>query len=227
MARNSLNWVALVAAISLSYLLIKPDARGDTSEEEQDTNLGPREADANVSRTPSVGDLGLVDLEAQDPVGAFLYMIRASEHVWPRDVNNDACYSIFYGGSRFRDFKDHPVNTGEKRGIPLPDAVCKNAGLRPGCVSTAAGAYQIIRPTWNRLKAEYGLPDFSPSSQDAAAIYLLMESGALELIQQGKIEEAIRKASKIWASLPGNTYQQNPKSLAYAIDRFNDGLMAA
>jgi len=177
-----------------------------------------------VSRTPSVGELGIIDPQNQDVVGAFLYMIRASEHVYPRDVENNAAYGIFYGGSRFRNFEDHPVNTGEKRGVPLSDAICKAAGLRPGCVSTAAGAYQIIRPTWNRLKQKYGLPDFSPDSQDAAAIYLLLESGAYELIVAGDIEGAIKKASKIWASLPGNTYQQGPKSLAYAIDRFNEGL---
>jgi len=219
-----LNWFALTAAVGIAYLLIRPDARGDTNEAENDTNIGPKPVEDNVSRTPTVGDLGIIDPENQDVVGAFLYMIRASEHVYPRDVENDAAYRIFYGGSTFRNLADHPVNTGEKRGIPLPDSICKNAGLRPGCVSTAAGAYQIIRPTWNRLKETYGLPDFSPNSQDAAAIYLLIESGAYDLIVAGQIEEAIKKASKIWASLPGNTYQQSPKSLAYALDRFNEGL---
>lgn len=219
-----LNWFALVAAVSLAYFLIKPDAQGDTNEEENDTNIGPKPVEDNVSRTPSVGTLGIIDPNAQDVVGAFLYMIRASEHVYPRDVENDAAYGIFYGGSTFKNFADHPVNTGEKRGIPLPEAICKAAGLRPGCVSTAAGAYQIIRPTWNRLRDKYGFPDFGKDSQDAAAIYLLVESGAYDLLVAGDIEGAIKKASKIWASLPGNQYQQGPKSLAYAIDRFNEGL---
>jgi lysozyme len=219
-----LNWFALTAAVTLAYFLIRPDARGDTNVEENDTNVGPKPTEDNLSRTPSVGELGIVDPTSQDVVGAFLYMIRASEHVFPRDVVNDAAYSIFYGGSRFYDFKDHPVVTGEKRGVPLPETVCKAAGLRAGCVSTAAGAYQIIRPTWIRLRDKYGLPDFGKDSQDAAAIYLLVESGAYDLLVAGDIEGAIKKASKIWASLPGNQYQQNPKSLAYAIDRFNEGL---
>jgi lysozyme len=219
-----LNWFALTAAVTLAYFLIRPDAQGDTNVEENDTNVGPKPTEDNLSRTPSVGELGIVDPTSQDVVGAFLYMIRASEHVYPRDVVNDAAYSIFYGGSRFYDFKDHPVVTGEKRGVPLPEAVCKAAGLRAGCVSTAAGAYQIIRPTWIRLRDKYGLPDFGKDSQDAAAIYLLVESGAYDLLVAGDIEGAIKKASKIWASLPGNQYQQNPKSLAYAIDRFNEGL---
>lgn len=219
-----LNWFALTAAVTLAYFLIRPDAQGDTNVDENDTNVGPKPTEDNVSRTPSVGELGIVDPTSQDVVGAFLYMIRASEHVFPRDVVNDAAYSIFYGGSRFNDFRDHPVVTGEKRGVPLPEAICKAAGLRPGCVSTAAGAYQIIRPTWVRLRDKYGLPDFGKDSQDAAAIYLLVESGAYDLLVAGDIEGAIKKASKIWASLPGNQYQQNPKSLAYAIDRFNEGL---
>ena len=162
--------------------------------------------------------------EPQANLSAFLFMIRSTEHVYPRDVLNDAAYSIFYGGSKFSNFADHPVLTGEKKGVPLPDHFCKAAGLKPGCVSTAAGAYQIIKGTWTRIKARLNLPDFSPLSQDQAAVALLDESGALDLIYAGDIEGAIKKASKIWASLPGSTAQQNPKALAYAMNRFDEGL---
>jgi lysozyme len=162
--------------------------------------------------------------EPQANLSAFLFMIRSTEHVYPRDVLNDAAYSIFYGGSKFSNFADHPVLTGEKKGVPLPDHFCKAAGLKPGCVSTAAGAYQIIKGTWTRLKSRLNLPDFSPLSQDQAAVALLDESGALDLIYAGDIEGAIKKASKIWASLPGSTAQQNPKALAYAMNRFDEGL---
>jgi lysozyme len=98
--------------------------------------------------------------------------------------------------------------------------------LKPGCVSTAAGAYQLIKPTWVRLRDRLNLPDFSPLSQDRAAVGLLEEIGAVDLIYAGDIEGAIKKASKIWASLPGSTAQQNPKALAYALNRFDDGLAA-
>jgi lysozyme len=157
-------------------------------------------------------------------VAAFLYMIRASEHVFPRDVENDAAYNIFYGGARFNDLSDHPVNTGEMKPVKLPDAMCRAAGFSPGCVTTAAGAYQIIRPTWNRVRDKLGLVDFSPESQDRAAIELLEESGAMELLGLDDIEGAIRVASKVWASLPGSTAQQRPKALAYALDRYAEGL---
>jgi lysozyme len=123
---------------------------------------------------------------------------------------------------------DHPVVTGELKGVPLPDHICQAAGLGAGCVSTAAGAYQIIRPTWNRVREiAPRLPDFSPASQDEAAIRILNEAGVIPLIQAGEIDSAIKKASKIWASLPYSQAQQNPKQLAYATDRYAEGLAQA
>ena len=156
-------------------------------------------------------------------VQAFLYMIRSCEHRFPTDVVNDDCYEIFYGGTRFADLSDHPVITGELAPVPLPDHMCRAAGLKSPCYSTAAGAYQFIRPTWQRLRNKLGLDDFGFASQDQAALELLRETGVIDLIEDGEIENAIRKASKIWASLPGNTYQQNPKAMTFALDRFAEG----
>jgi len=168
---------------------------------------------------PPLSDVGM-----PAAVSAFLYMIRASEHVYPRDVLGDEAYRIFYGGAKFNDLSEHPVNTGEMKPVKLPDAMCRAAGYGPGCVTTAAGAYQIIKPTWNRLRDKLGLSDFSPESQDRAAVELLEESGAMELLGLDDIQGAIRAASKVWASLPGSTAQQNPKSLSYALARFSEGL---
>ncbi len=225
----------LVAALAAILLLRSRVADAMTSTQDQDTSDVPRESDINPDVTPP-GDI-VFDYEWNPGYGseaelmdarikAFLYMIRASEHVYPRDVENNACYHIFYGGSNFRNYADHPVNTGEKQGIPLSDAICAAAGLGPGCVSTAAGAYQFIRGTWNRIREIHPrLPDFSPQSQDWAAIRLLNEIGALRLITAGDIPGAIAKASGTWASLPGSTAQQNPKRLSYALDRYNEGLI--
>lgn len=159
-------------------------------------------------------------------LSAFLYMIRSTEHVYPRDVVNDACYQIFYGGSYFENLIDHPVITGEKVGVPLPAAMCRAAGYASGkCVSTAAGAYQIIKPTWNSIRENHPrLPDFSKASQDEAARRLLEKCGALALIYSGDIQGAIRKASSLWASLPGSSAQQNPKSMTFALSRYNEGI---
>lgn len=156
-------------------------------------------------------------------VQAFLYMIRSCEHRFPTDVVNDDCYEIFYGGTRFVDLSDHPVITGELAPVPLPEHMCKAAGLNSPCYSTAAGAYQMIRPTWTRLRDQLGLEDFSKDSQDRAAVELLRQNGIIAMIEAGEIEAAIKKAGKVWAGLPGNTYQQSPKQLKYALDRFAEG----
>lgn len=227
----------LIAVSAAIFLMRARTAQAMTSVEDQDTSDVPRESDANPDTTPPLEipfeyewdpGYGTSEEIVDRRIKAFLYMIRASEHVYPRDVDNNVCYSIFYGGSRFRDYSDHPVITGEKTGVVLPDNFCLAAGLNPGCVSTAAGAYQFIVPTWKRMREiAPRLPDFSPQSQDWAAIRLLNEIGALRLITAGDIPGAIAKASGTWASLPGSTAQQNPKRLGYAMDRYNEGLIYA
>ena len=224
---------ALLFAGLAAYLLLRPRDASATQVDTatNDTSVVPSAAFTNletnpVYTSPSIPPEVRAMNDPQANLSAFLYMIRSTEHVYPRDVVNDAAYSIFYGGSKFQSFRDHPVITGEKKGVPLPDEMCRAAGLKPGCVSTAAGAYQMIKPTWVRMRDRLNLPDFSPLSQDLAAVGLLDEIGAVDLIYAGDIEGAIHKASKIWASLPGSTAQQNPKALAYALNRFDDGLKA-
>jgi muramidase (phage lysozyme) len=224
---------ALLVAGLAAWLLLRPReaAALQVDAATNDTSVVPSAALTNletnpVYTSPSITPEVRAMNDPQANLSAFLFMIRSTEHVYPRDVIGDAAYSIFYGGSKFSSFRDHPVITGEKKGVPLPDAMCTAAGLKPGCVSTAAGAYQLIKPTWVRLRDKLNLPDFSPLSQDRAAVGLLEEIGAVDLIYAGDIEGAIHKASKIWASLPGSTAQQNPKALAYALNRFDDGLAA-
>lgn len=166
--------------------------------------------------------------DADSRLRAFLYMIRRAEH---SSTTPDAqTYHTFFGGSRFSDLSDHPVITGEKRGVPLSDEMCRNAGRGSGCVSTAAGAYQLIRPTWDRVRVAgaWGprLPDFSPASQDEAARRLLMTSGALSRLESGDVEGAIQRAGREWASLPGSTAKQNPKSMQVALSYYQTGLFA-
>lgn len=92
--------------------------------------------------------------------------------------------------------------------------------------TSAAGAYQFMavspRPaplkptsvnTWDRLQAKLGLADFSPASQDRAAVELIAEAGALQDVKAGRFDQAINKCRGIWASLPGATYGQPTKDL--------------
>jgi len=217
----------VLAALAAYFFTRGNEARAaQVDTETQDTSAAPSDAQANADTTqPNYAPL----TASNDPdrnVSAFLFTIRASEHRYPDNVLNDAAYHIFYGGKRFYDMSDHPAITGEIAPVPLADNVCAASGLEPGCVSTAAGAYQFIRPTWKRMKSKLGLQDFSAESQDLAAVQLLDDIGALSLIRAGDIDAALKKASKVWASLPYSTAQQNPKTMQYALDRFAEGLTA-
>lgn len=162
---------------------------------------------------------GAADLDARN-LPAFLFAIRNAEH-YPVDVLTGMDYQTFYGGAKFHDLSDHPVITGELRGVKLPDRFCSAAGLSPGCVSTAAGAYQFTRPTWTRLRERSPrLPDFSPESQNEAARRLLAELGVPAKLRAGDFSGAVARAARVWASLPGSSAQQGGKSLAFLQSKF-------
>lgn len=156
---------------------------------------------------------------------AFLAMIKRAEGTADKGNPYAVCYAYRH---TIQNFNDHPAITGEWRGEPLSAAMCKGAGLGPGCVSTAAGAYQIIKPTWIAVQKKLRLPDFSPASQDAAAIELLRQRGAIPAIEQGRFADAINATKKEWASLTGAGYGQGERSLQWLEARFveNGGTVA-
>jgi muramidase (phage lysozyme) len=128
---------------------------------------------------------------------AFLALIRTGE-----GTTGPNGYNTLYGGRLFSGYADHP-----------PGAV--TAGRY---TSTAAGAYQILQKTWDEIKAQYNLPDFSPQSQDIAAIALISRRGALDDVLSGNFTSAINKCNKEWASLPGSPYGQPTLTFADAAD---------
>lgn len=136
---------------------------------------------------------------------AFLSLIRYAEGT---DRGADP-YRVCYGYKHtIVGLADHPAITGEWRGERLPDEMCVNAGMKPGCVSTAAGAYQIIKPTWVGCKARLHLTNFEPGNQDRAALYLIESRGAIDDVHAGRIKTAVMKCAAEWASLPGNFAKQ-------------------
>lgn len=152
-------------------------------------------------------------------IAAMLQAIREAEGTASRGDPYRVCYSYRH---TIVSFADHPAVTGEWRGETLTDAQCAGAKLGPGCISSAAGAYQFIKPTWLRLKNKLGLPDFSPASQDAAAAELIKEFGAMPLLEQGRLSEAIAKFKSQWASMPGAGYGQGERSIAWMTARFTE-----
>lgn len=132
------------------------------------------------------------NLRAYKNLRAFLIMIQYSEGTFGKDG-----YKKLYGGSYFNDLSKHPNTPVTKWGI----------------TSTAAGAYQILNKTWNELQIKLSLPDFSPLSQDKAAIELIKRRKALDDVMAGRFAQAIAKCRKEWASLPGAGYGQNEKNV--------------
>ena len=144
------------------------------------------------------------DAASNANVKAFLAMIRQFESAGD--------YSVIYGGGHFSDFSDHPD-------IKVPfvnPARPPHADGTPNDFSTAAGAYQINWPTWQMLYPLINGTDFSPASQDEAAIQLLKINGALTDVIAGNFQDAIDSASGTWASLPASTSGQPKQSMATA-----------
>ena len=129
-------------------------------------------------------------------VKAFLLMIRTCEGT--AGANG---YNMLFGGKLFTDYSQHP-------NVKVPFG---------STYSTAAGAYQILYGTWLGCQAMVeGLTDFTPPNQDKAAIYLIDRRSALDDVKAGRLQIAISKCSKEWASLPGSPYGQPVKTLAQA-----------
>lgn len=138
-------------------------------------------------------------------VCAFLDMIAFSEGTDNgRQRTNHNGYDVLVGGGLFTDFSDHPR---------------KLVTLNPKLKSTAAGRYQLLSRYYDAYKKQLGLKDFSPLSQDLIAIQQIRERRALQLIQAGQFEQAVRQVRNIWASLPGAGYGQHEQKL--------DNLLAA
>ena len=142
------------------------------------------------------------DATLQNPnVQAFLALIRKTE---------GAGYTTLFGGGIVESLDDHPRI-----------AVTRTLGGKP-ITSTAAGAYQFLSRTWDECAKALDLPDFSPASQDNAAVYLLERRRALSAILEGDWTTAIERCNREWASLPGSPYGQPTKSLAYCLKFLKD-----
>lgn len=120
-------------------------------------------------------------------------------------------YNTIFGNERFNDLSKHPNVRKEFR---------QTDGLSN--VTTAAGRYQFLKPTWDEQARRYGLKDFSPQSQDIAAIGLIIQNGSLPYILKGDYQTAAKRSGGTWASLPSSPYAQ-PRRSQSEVDRFFGG----
>lgn len=156
-------------------------------------------------------------------VQAFLAALRYSEGTARGGTDPyRVCYAYRH---TIQDFSEHPAERlpgtrtpREWGGEPLDNLGPTYAGK----ISTAAGAYQINLPTWRDARAALHLTDFSPASQDAAAVWLLDKCGALSAIEAGDIAQACALCAGRWASLPGSTAGQGGRRLDQIAQAFTD-----
>lgn len=110
----------------------------------------------------------------------------------------------------FSDFSQHP----------FANRLAKK--VRDGLCSTAAGRYQILYRFWRVYQPQLKLPDFGPPSQDAVAVQMIRECGALSDIAEGNIAQAVLKCSSRWASFPGSTAGQGGKSMQELLAKWQE-----
>ena len=120
-----------------------------------------------------------------------LNMISASEGTYNQGASG---YNVRFGGNTFNSYAEHPnVQTSYRD---------RNGNMIP---STAAGRYQFLKSTWDDYATKLGLKDFSPESQDLAAIALMIERGAGPAIEKGDLNGIVSKLNNTWTSLPGSS----------------------
>lgn len=101
-------------------------------------------------------------------------------------------YNIAYTGATFESYASHPEKL-----------YCAN-----GICSDAAGRYQFLSTTWGPLADRLKLPDFSPASQDKAAIQLLKDNNCYGAAVRGDVRAMADRCWTVWASLKSSSGQK-------------------
>lgn len=132
-------------------------------------------------------------------LNAFLDMIAVSELGRAILEGSDDGYNVLVGSTpqhimTFDSYAQHP-NVLEHLSAKL--------------ASTAAGRYQILHHYAVAYMEQLWLHDFGPESQDAIAIQMIRECGALVDVETSNVAPAIEKCASRWASLPGAGYGQH------------------
>jgi muramidase (phage lysozyme) len=113
----------------------------------------------------------------------------------------------------FSDFSRHP----NVRVLVSPPHLGPDGKMTPALHSTAAGAYQMNKGTWDGAASAIGLTDFQPRSQDLAAAYVLRQTKAVDKLQEGDVPGAIHAGAsqgQIFPKADGNAIAgpgQTPK----------------
>ncbi|MCG8155196.1 glycoside hydrolase family 104 protein [Brenneria goodwinii] len=112
-------------------------------------------------------------------------------------------YHTMSGGGQIADLSDHPR---QLKGFQQTDGTWNK--------TSAVGRYQFTQKSWDEAAAALGLNDFSPQSQDLAALWLIQRAGQLDNVLSGNFMDATNNLGGVWASLPSSPYAQPKRSAA-------------
>lgn len=152
---------------------------------------------------------GATDNGSRDPLALYLKSpsVKAilDTIAYAESTLNDQGYQTTFGFQYFDNLNDHPRRI-----------ICKEFKGDWLC-SSAAGRYQILQKTWDRVARKIHAQNFSPHEQDRAAAQLLLENNALVRIAKGflsfgQFKQIMGLLNPIWASLPGSPYGQPTRS---------------
>lgn len=181
------NLLASIGALALTILLLEL--------------YGGNLAERSLSNYPkSNNGTPPLAMKGGDPyIRALMRTITASE------ANDPRPYSLLYGGEHVWDLSRHP-----DRCIPIV------AGPNVGNCTTAAGRYQFIDTTWDKMAKRYHpVPSgflfwtsysFEPEYQDAVVYKWLKDKQAWgvdisQQLRQGNLNSVLRRLSGTWTSL--------------------------
>ncbi|MEI7407905.1 glycoside hydrolase family 104 protein [Pectobacterium aroidearum] len=112
-------------------------------------------------------------------------------------------YHTMFGGGQIASLSDHPR---QLKDFQQTDGTWNK--------TSAAGRYQFTQKSWDEAAAALGLNDFSPQSQDMAALWLIQRAGQLDNVLNGDFMTATNNLGGVWASLPSSPYAQPKRSQA-------------
>jgi muramidase (phage lysozyme) len=117
-------------------------------------------------------------------VTAFLDAIANAEGLEGRPNGG---YDLGFGYRKIASLAEHPYVGRE---------------LTPNGVSSASGRFQFMGHTWGDMKRALGLQDFSPISQQVAALKQLEQLGVLESVARGTVgSRELSRVAQVWASV--------------------------
>lgn len=189
MSRTALIAVGAAAGLAAFAFWYSNNAQASTVDQPTDEPADPA---LGLIDSLQASFYSMTGFDMNDPnTQAFLSMIRVAEGTTGADG-----YRTLFGGRLFDGYEDHPRIK-----------ITARSGAR-NITSSAAGAYQILSGTWDGVKSKLNLPDFTPESQDMAAVELIRRRGALGDVIAGRFGAAVKKCASEWASLPGSPYGQ-------------------